>query len=1343
MKFQLKIYLFFVVFFISLFAYSNNEKLKFIHYTNNDGLPSSYIKSICQDRFGYIWVATRSSVCRFDGKNFKTFQALGPDGNTFDIWSKRNLYHHNDSMLIAQTMKDKFYSFNFELEVFEPYALLNDLGGVTELQESKDGFWVFAPNSVKFLNLKNGELKPFREKIDFVNIPKDVSIVKVREKEDRLVAVTSSRNLLILDSEQKQQWKFQLPNEIVPNEIGVFYLDEHNYAWLGNSGQGLFRINLTNGRIARFSFEQKGNRYLLHNLVHSIAEDKLGRIWIGTEDGLCLWSPYTESFTYYQYDINNPDGLNTNPIYNIFCDRNKNMWLGTYFGGINFWSSNSEFFKIWQAGTSKNHISGNAVSCITEDSENNIWIGMEDMGVNQIESQSQTIKRIINEDNGLSFNNVHDLLFENSNRLWIATYTGGINILNLRTNKFEYINQNIYPNLPSNEIYKLLHVGDSMFISTSAGVAIYNLKNKKLSLFEEETFKNFQVEYMFNGKNRIWFSSYIGVYYFDKETRNLEAFDKFAHLKNLNFVKTDSKNRVWVGDCLQGLWGYDFKNDTLYHYDENNDFPFSWIFSLEEGNDGYLWASGDKGLVKFKPETNEKVGFNHESGLPFEQFNFRASYKDKKGDIYFGGNTGMISFNENNKQNEAKELEVVYRGMQLFNQELVPGVSSALRKSLNMHPEIELKYKENVFTIEYTSLYFQNRGHCQYAYYLEGFEENWNYVGNRDFATYTNLSPGEYYFHVKASSDNTQWGDKSNTLKITINPPFWLSNWGFFLYFLIVVLLLVAFYLVTTRIQQSKALAEMERREKEYLTELNNFKLEFFTNVSHELRTPLTLIVGPLTRILEDEKLPLALINKMKGIKNNAHRLLALINQLLEFRKVETGREKLKVSHQHINKLLNDIEEAFAESASTKGIQLRFEKHGLNHKIWVDCQKLEIILVNIIANALKYTKEGGEVTVRAELIVNKVVSKSKVLNVVISDTGVGIEASKLPKIFNRFYRAEVNEKNTGSGSGIGLAFVNSLIKLHKGRINVESTVGKGTVFMVEIPVSKTNYKDNEIILGTNQYIADVEPIDEPDSHPLLKNEADHLGNKPTVLVVDDNLELLEFISEMLADDYTVFTAVDGIQGMGKVEETLPDLIISDVMMPGIDGFELTRRLKSDIRTSHIPLILLTAKSGEENEFEGLQTGADYYIEKPFLPHILSRLIENILTTRKNLIERFKSDVNMLPTEMAVSESDKELIEKITNLIKANIDIPNLDVSFIVNEIGISRSLLHVKLKKLTDCSATEFIRSIRLREAVKLIAEGKCNISEAAYQSGFSSPAYFSRRFKEYFGVTPKAYFNK
>lgn len=1340
MNFSIKQLLFILLTLCSVAAFSKTGELKFLHFTNDDGLPSSYVRSLSQDKYGFIWAAARSSISRFDGQYFKTFKALDENGVRIDLWST-NIFSFNDSILITVTTDSVYYYFDYESECFRKHPLLNQSGAITDLQYSASGIWLIGGNEVRLLKNGSTEILPVSKVIDFSVPENGLKIINIREKNGKLVALTNSNRMLVFDPGNKLQRNFVLPDGITGTQITIFYTDQNNHVWLGTTENGLYKINLNNGSSEYFSANKTKGQYLLHNMVHSVAEDHQGRVWIGTENGLCIWSPYTETFDYYQYDIHNTDGLNTNPIYDIFCDRDGNMWLGTYFGGINFWSSEEEFFKVWQAGTGNYHIGGNAVSTITEDNKGNIWIGMEDRGVNRIARETDQIQRFESSPGGLSFNNVHCLLFETANKLWIGTYTGGINILDISTGRFSYINQQNEPNLPANNIYKLVRSGDSIFISTTSGISVYNITTRKITQFQPETFAGVQVECVHDGGNLLWFSSTAGVFSYNKSTRTIKRLEEFTFLKHINFVTTDTKNRVWIGDCLQGLCCYDSATGEKMQFSEKTGFPFSWIFSMEQADDGSFWVSGNKGLVNFNPETKEVMLYNRESGLPFEQFNFRASYKDSQGNIYFGGNNGMISFNQNSRKSKDKALNVVFRGMQLFNQPVVPGASSALKKSLNENPVVILKHKQNVFTIEFSGLSFQSGGKCQYAYYLEGFEEDWNYTGNRDFATYTNLSPGEYTFHVKASTNVSAWPGLTNSLKIIIEPPFWLSNWGFMIYTFIIILILIGFYSVATRIQKSKAMAEMERREKEYVTEINNFKLEFFTNVSHELRTPLTLIIGPLTKILEEEQLTPGLMKKMKGIKNNAHRLLVLINQLLEFRKIESGKEILRVSRQNIVKLVDDIRESFEGSAKAKDIHLKFKTENLDKDIWVDGMKLENIMINLISNALKFTGKDGKVKVGIKLQ-DEGNAENQVLFIEVSDTGVGIEPGKKEKIFEMFYKEELGVVNQ-NGSGIGLAFVNSLVKLHRGTIEVESAVGKGSVFKVRIPVSENNYKVHEIVPGQTQFMPELNTTGDTEVAGIVKDTPFTSGKNPVVLVIDDNVELLGFISEMLKDSFEVITAVNGDEGLEKIENHIPDLIISDVMMPGINGLDLCRKLKSDIKTSHIPIILLTAKSGEENEYEGLKTGADYYIEKPFFPHILSKMIDNILTTRKNLIERFRSDINMLPTEAATTESDRELIDRITKLIRQHIDKPDLDVTFIIQEIGISRTLLHLKLKNLTGCSATEFIRSIRLREAVKLIADGTCNISEAAYRTGFTSPNYFTRRFKEFFGTSPSQYFEK
>lgn len=1327
-------------------AIGNDNVLNFIHYTNKDGLPTSYVKSITQDHCGFIWLATRISVCRFDGKNFKEFPAYDESGNPFSLICNR-IFSTSDSTLIARTNDAKYFYFDFDNECFKPYPLLNNIGITQSIEPADKGYWICRDNNLYFLDIKTGKLSELREKVTFGNIPGDVSFINVKKNGENMVAITENKLIVWFDFKRSKIKSFEFPSALESYAVSSFYLDQGNNVWIGDENEGLFRLNLDNGLIDYYSDDMQGDNYISHNLIHCFTEDHQGRVWIGTEAGICLWSPVTKKFTICRYDLSDPSGLNTDPIYDAFCDKSGNVWLGTYFGGINFWSAEKNFFKTWTSGIGNRQLGGNVVSCLREDSYGNIWIGLEDLGVNKLDITSGEISKYssTSSKNSLSYNNVHDIIFMSDNTMWIATYTGGINIMDIKTGKYTYINRKTSVNLPSDNIYSFLPSGDSVFIATSNGIALYNGRTKNISGFYSDKLKNFQFESMCKTNKKIWFSSSQGVYFFDTRIDSLCKFDRIPEFTNINFVKSDSKGRVWIGDCYDGLCYYDEHADSVVRFNIENGFPVSWMFSIEEGNGGWFWASSDKGLVRLNPEKKIFTLYDSNSGVPFNQFNFRASYKDSWGNIYFGGNNGMVSFNENENPDISKKMEIFFTGMQLFNKSITPGKKSPLKKSINEVEKIRLDYRQNVFTIEFSALSYSYSGKCQYAYYLENFEKTWNYVGNRDFASYTNLSPGTYYFHVKGSVSNIVNEKNERILKIIVNPPFYLSIWAFIFYFFLVWAITIMVYMIGKRFEKSKAQVEMERREKIHGEELHKVKLEFFTNISHELKTPLTLILGPLNKILDEEKLSPAFRKQLSGVEKNAQRLFHLINQLLEFRKIDDGKEVLQVERCDLKSFANDIRDSFEQTAENKNIDFKINIPNEDIPVWLDINKVDKIIFNLLSNAFKFTKNGGGIELKLEVMTREKKGKNAKYNLVISvsDTGKGIEPQMVNRIFERFFKLD-NEGSLDKGTGIGLSYVKSLLILHRGEIKVQSELGVGSTFTVILPVSKSDYFKEEISHPSLQYIPSKEDIEleteSEESYQFI--DSNGFSHDPAILIVEDNNELLEFMKESLEEKYQIFTAKNGKEAMDKIAKHLPDLIISDVMMPLMDGFEFSKRIKSDINTSHIPIILLTAKSGVENRLAGLKTGADFYIEKPFYLNVLEQNIENILNTRIKLIERFKNDAFVSVSEVTHTESDKLFIEKLTAIIKNNISDPDLDVTFLIREMGISRSLMHLKLKSLVDCSATEFVRSIRLREAVKLISNGKFNISEAAYETGFSSPTYFTRRFKEYYGKSPREYFN-
>ncbi|MFB6318154.1 two-component regulator propeller domain-containing protein [Saccharicrinis sp. FJH54] len=1331
-----------VIFFLNLNhnLHGKDQSVQFYHFTNEMGLPSSYVKSITQDKYGFIWLATRISVSRFDGKQFQDFPAYDEDGREVKIFCNK-LFYYNDSLLIARTNQGSFFVFDNDLETFKAYALLNSIPDIQSFNVTRNGFWISTSKEIFHLNPVSGEKKSINELIPQFKTAGGYTYLSSLGDEDHLAVLTNSNELIWFSFSSSVFKICPLPQLNTSSSLQLFYLDKASRIWFGEENNGVFRYNPDNNSYQQFSKDQPEPYTIPHNLVHCLKEDNQNRIWIGTEAGISIYDVLQEKNTICSYDPANPQGLNTDPIYDAFCDKDGNMWLGTYFGGVNFWSAKDKFFRTWNSGFGDWHLGGNVVSCLTEDRNGNLWVGLEDMGLNKIDLTTGEVRHYTMKE-GLSYNNLHDILFVSDTKLWIATYTGGINILDTESGKIAHLNKNNVPQILSDNIYSFLKVGDTVLISSTYGVTLYDTNSQRFSRLKDDVLRNIQIESMTRTGNILWLSSLENIYRYNLDTKSIQLFDRIPGMTNINFVKADSKGRIWIGDSYQGLACYDIKANRITKFNTETGFPVSWMFSLEEGNDGWFWASSDKGLVKFNPESGVSILYDSNSGVPFNQFNYRASFTDNSGNIYFGGNSGMVSFNEKENPQTVKENGVVMTGFQLFNTSVRPGPKSPLKKSINETDRIVLRYDQNVFTIEYSALNYSLSGRSQYAYYLEGFETNWNYVGNRDFATYTNLSPGTYTFHVKGSGYNVQELTNDTRLKIEVLPPYWLTNWAFMLYFLLALIFSYIIYKVGKNLAQSKVLIEMERREKEHADEIHKVKLEFFTNISHELRTPLTLILGPIRYIIDEDRLSPNSRKKLLGVEKNAKRLFQLINQLLEFRKIENGKEKLQVIETNIRSVVDEISDSFSNIAESKDIDFVTSLPVKNSMVWVDPGKLDKIVFNLLSNAFKFTEAGGRVEFSASIVNSKSRSRyeNNVLIIKISDSGRGIKPEMLDRVFDRFFQIE---ENLSKGSGIGLAYVKSLVILHKGEIKVDSEVGKGTTFTVSLPASRIAYDKTEILDHILQYEHATENSDAlfDINEEKKRIDSDGLSSLPLVMVVEDNRELLDFMKEVLEPNYQVVTALNGIEALKKMEKIIPDLIVSDVMMPEMNGFDLTGKIKTNLNTSHIPVILLTAKSGVEDRIKGMSTGADYYIEKPFYPEILEKNIENIISTRKKLIERFKNDAYVQISDMDISESDKSFMEKLTNIIRKNISDSTMDVGYLVNEMGLSRSLLHMKLKGLINCSTTEYIRAVRLKEAVKLIASGKCNISEAAYETGFSSPTYFTRRFKEFYGKPPREYF--
>lgn len=1323
-----------------------SRERSFVHYTDSDGLPFLSVTDFVQDPAGFMWVATRIGICKFDGYNFRTTRVLDQYDQEIVLSSPFFMRHPDGEKIYVRSWDNRIFEYRDELAAFKQCSFPNGQGDKAFLQpaDHDTGFWYIENGSVFYLDPEREQEVPLPDHWSFTaGALEDVKCLGITQKAGSLFLLMENSRVLELNNETEtiREIKF---DDFPPHAIRHLLVEGDKRAiWIGTVPAGAFRLDLQTREVRQFSKTADAPFRITNNLIRDLGEDQDQHVWIATENGLCIWDYRKEEMEYYQYDINYLQGLNSNAVYAIYCDRKGDVWVGTYFGGINLYNAGKSFFKEMVHGIGEGYLSGKQVSCFAEDSLGNMYVGFEGEGINRIDAVSGEVKKIchVPGKNSLSYDNVHAMLFGSDRQLYVATFTGGLNRYDPETGHFQVFNQKNTPQLPSDNIYSLLQQGDSIFVGTDNGLVVYSLRENAILPFYEEIFSGELVHSICRSGNFLWFSTYDEIYKYNLQTRYLTRLNKFRKPVSISFVIPDKEENIWIGDNYHGLRIYWKDLDSIHHYAPDSGFPAKRVYGMLPGEGDYYWLSTNQGLIKFSPNTQNAVVYNRHSGLSFTQFNYQAHFQSRSGIKYFGGVNGLVYF-EDNPEFEPRAIEqLVFSDFDLFYRSVDPAGDGPLDKPIHLTDAVRLKYGENVFTIHYSALDFTHPGRVQYAYFLDGFETDWNLVGNKRSASYTNLSPGDYTFYVKASYDNLNWSNQAE-LRLTVAPPFWRTDVAYMVYGLMVIGGLLAFYLIRLKIENSKTMLALERQEKKHQENINQLKLEFFTNISHELRTPLTLIIGPLSRLLNTENIQFHTREKLEHIYHNAQRLVFLINQLLDFRKTETGQEKLQVRKTDICPFVEKIKEAFEGLAELKEIQFELQLEVPEQQLYFDQEKVERMLFNLLSNAFKFTPEGGKVLLKLKTVGAKKdpAGGGPFLQIKVQDNGKGIAEDQLPHIFHRYYQGDKGE-NQEAGSGIGLAFVNSLVRLHKGSMQVKSKPGRGSTFNLRIPVIADAYRPQEI----GEPEAFRSKLDDWVGAQLtgsrtVETASPDASGKPQILVVDDNPDLLIFLRDSLSEKFEVATAMNGLEALAYLKDQKPELVISDVMMPEMDGLELTKRIKENIETSHLPVILLTAKAELEHHLEGFSSGADFYLEKPFYPELLLKHIENILTTRRRLIELFKKDIYLAPAEIVHSRSDQEFIEKLTKLIEDNIDHPNMDVAFLLREMCVSRSLLHLKLKKILNCSTTEYIRTVRLKNAARLIVTGEKTITEAAYVCGFSSPSLFSRRFKEFFGKSPRAY---
>jgi signal transduction histidine kinase/DNA-binding response OmpR family regulator len=899
----------------------------------------------------------------------------------------------------------------------------------------------------------------------------------------------------------------------------------------------------------------------------------------------------------------------------------------------------------------------------------------------------------------ISNNNVYALLKDHQNRLWVGTWQG-LNRYDETTKTFEKY--------------------------------LFDAKGEQLS--------SNQITYLFeDSQNRIWIGTFEGVNIFYPE-KNI--FESYLHVPNdksslshnfINCIMEDSQNNIWIG-TNNGLNRFNETERNFHRLTTDDGLKNNVIYGILEDDSQRLWISTNKGIETYNRKDKKFENHFYNDGLQNIQFNTYSFYRLNDGTFLFGGTRGLTVFDPQKIINYPYNNHVLLTGLNINNERIQTKDSDEiLNKHINQTKEIVLKHNQNTVTLNYTAINYINNSDISYLTKLENYDDDWMESGRS--ITYLKLPPGEYVFKVKTIQEG-EAGEQVTSLRIRILKPWHLTHTAIFIYVLLT--FSVIYIILWFSKERIKTLHQLrgERLEKKQISEINQMKLQFFTNISHEFRTPLTLILSPLEKILENPlpnewlKQQLLLINK------NAGRLQNLIDQLLDFRKSETGKLKLNVCQGDLIHFLNEIFCSFIDFADKNEIQTNFSSQLPKLEILFDKNIIERIVFNLMSNAFKFTPGGGKVDVLVK-------TEDQWAVIEVADTGIGISQKEISLIFERYYSASAQTDQ--AGTGIGLALTKHLIELHHGDIKVESTVNKGTKLIVRLPLSNESYSNDElsfgsIITGGQKKYLELINEEEPET---LEIKTDTKVEKDTILIVEDHIEILNYLKDNFSADYNIRTATNGKEALKMAEEDYPALIISDIMMPVMNGIQLCKKLKQNIKTSHIPLVLLTAKTTAEDQVIGFDSGADDYISKPFSINVLEAKVSNLIRSRRRLRDYYSQTLEVDPEEIAFNPLDKEILKKSKEIIHNYLSDPEFSVEIFAREIGMSRSNLHLKLKAITGESTSDFIRKIRLAKAVELLEERKYSVSEISYMVGYSSASYFTTTFKKFFGYRPSEHFEQ
>ncbi len=1318
--------LFFLLCSYALFARS--QDITFNYLTTDNGLSQFTVYSLYTDENGLIWIGTRDGVNIYNGNQMKIFKPERENPNSLVGNVVRQITGNGKGLIYILT-SEGLNSYNKHTEQFTLIALQKDYGSISSVVCNGDEIYFGAGRKIyKYTEQQTIETA--------VELPVEIRISSLlQDKEGRFWIGSRENGVYVLPEELTGCRQI-----ISYGNVYNLYQDSTGDIWVCTWEEGIYCVS--GEKVTNYCFNGTlDNKSISSNSVRTCCEDNQGNIWIGTFLGLDKFNRKDNTFTHYaSSDV--VGSLNNSSVYCIIKDHQGTLWIGTYFGGVNYFNPEYEIYTYYKNSIYENEgLSFPVVGAITEDKDGNIWIATEGGGLNKYNPVTGkfTWYRHQNNRNSISQNNIKSLYYdEKRDAMWIGTHQGGLNKLNLKTGHFTLYDLKNVDERSNNVICHIIPFKDELMIATHSGVKLFNPDTGKFT----QLLDLFSHYLLVDSRDILWVAvegNGVFAYNFDTKETNHYVYQPGVKGtisdKMITYITEDRHHNLWFATAGNGIDLYNITSNTFENFNSrNNGLGSDCVYTVRESQNGQLLLTTNQGFSLFDYYNKSFHNYNYENGFPFTTLNENSLYQARNGKIYLGGIKGMVSFYEKNLNIIPKPYDILpYRLLVNGNEVTVGDETGILPKSLYDTYSIVLKSNHSVFSFEFATSNYISANKDEIRYRLEGFSNEWTSTRGQQVITYTNLSPGNYNLVIKANGINKPYQPEYR-LSIKVLPPFYKTTWAYLIYFLTAVSLL--YYLIKMykgRIELQESLKYEKQRIKD-VEELNQSKLRFFTNISHEFRTPLTIIIGQIEMLLQVQSFTPTIYNKILNIYKNGLQLRELIGELLDFRKQEQGHMKIKVSRHNLVEFLYENYLLYVEYAATRHVRFNFTKETDELPVWYDGKQLQKVINNLLSNAFKYTPEGGEISINVKKQDNNAVIEVK-------DSGAGISPQEIGQIFNRFYQIETGANV--EGTGLGLALSKGIVELHHGTIAASSGPGEGTLFTITLQLGNSHFAIGQIEKEENK----SESLTYPEEISFLQEQ--QIMDAPVkerikgarMLIVEDNNSLRNMLAGLFEPYYEVILAADGEEGLNKAKETMPDIIVSDIVMPRMTGTELCKQIKSDFATCHIPVVLLTARTAIEHTIEGLRIGADDYITKPFNVNLLVSRCNNLVNSRIVLQEKYSKQPQTKVQMLATNPMDKDLLDRAVAIIEKNLDNVDFCLNDLIKELCISRTNFFQKMKAITGQSPSEFILTIRLKKAAYLLKNDLTkNISEISDCTGFSSPRYFGRCFKDVYHVTPLSY---